>query len=107
MAALDKGAATFKGGIVTRRRRLGIASLVFLLILIALLRWIAVPQARPALGYVAKVVCSDVFVGGATAAQALGDLPQEPIARIVRTQIDNTLRTVRASIPLLASRRAL
>lgn len=64
------------------------------------------PLARPALGFVAKVVCSDVFVGGATAAQALSDLPDEPIARLVRTQVDEQDRRVTASVPLVASRSA-
>jgi CubicO group peptidase (beta-lactamase class C family) len=66
----------------------------------------AVPVARPALGFVAKVVCSSVFIGGATRAQALADLPDEPVARVVRTRVDPVERRVAASVPLVAKRQA-
>jgi CubicO group peptidase (beta-lactamase class C family) len=64
------------------------------------------PVALPALGFVAKTVCSDVFVGGFTAEQALADLPDEPVARLVRTSVDEERRVVHASVPLLARRSA-
>ncbi|HEX6308416.1 MAG TPA: serine hydrolase [Longimicrobiales bacterium] len=66
----------------------------------------AAPMARPALGFVAKVVCSNVFVGGAAPEQALSDLPDEPIARLVRTEVDEARRRVTASVPLVAERSA-
>lgn len=67
----------------------------------------AVPMARPGLGYVAKVVCSNVFVGGVEPGQALADLPDEPIAKLVRTHVDDGARSVTASIPLVARRQAV
>ncbi|MBR9989936.1 MAG: serine hydrolase [Gemmatimonadetes bacterium] len=66
----------------------------------------AQPAARPALGFIAKVVCSNIFVGNVTRDQALADLPDEPIARLVRTDIDTDARIVAASIPFVAKRRA-
>jgi CubicO group peptidase (beta-lactamase class C family) len=67
---------------------------------------LARPLATPALGFVAKVVCSDVFVGGFAPEQALGDLPDEPVAKLVRTRIDVERQRVRASVPLVAGREA-
>jgi hypothetical protein len=67
----------------------------------------AVPMARPALGFIAKVVCSNVFLGGVTLEQVLADLPDEPLARVVRTRIDPVAGTVTASVPLVAKRQAV
>lgn len=88
-----------------RRTLLLLAVAATLLVLAALVR-AARPLAAPALGFVAKTVCSDVFVGGFTPAQALSSLPDEPIAGIVRTRIDVAARRVRASVPLIARREA-
>ena len=66
----------------------------------------AVPMARPALGFIAKVVCSNVFLGGVTPEQALADLPDEPVARLVRTRVDADARAVTAAVPLVTARRA-
>src|SRR5690606_13044902 len=49
---------------------------------------------------------SNVFVGGVTPDQALADLPDEPVARLVRTRVDRDARTVTAAVPLVATRRA-
>jgi len=92
---------------MTRRRK---AIFVIFFITIAVLTMatrFAAPIARPALGFVAKGLCSDVFVGGVTPQQAKGDLPDEPIARLIRIRIDNDTRSVRASIPLVATRTAI
>jgi CubicO group peptidase (beta-lactamase class C family) len=67
----------------------------------------AVPVARPALGFVAKVVCSGVFLGGVTPDQALSDLPDEPIAQLIRARVDTARRSVSASLPLVAKRQAV
>lgn len=67
---------------------------------------VSAPLARPALGFVAKVVCSNVFLGGASPAQALADLPDEPIARLVRIDVDTAGRSVTASVPLVSRRVA-
>ena len=64
-------------------------------------------MARPALGFVAKVVCSDVFVGGVSPDRTLDDIPDEPIARLVRTRVDTVAGRVTASIPLVAKRTAV
>lgn len=89
-----------------RSFRLLLLALSFVTIAIVVGARAARPVAEPALGFVAKVVCSDVFVGGATPAQALSDLPDEPIARLVRTRVDLRTRSVQASVPLLARRTA-
>jgi CubicO group peptidase (beta-lactamase class C family) len=68
---------------------------------------LAGPVADPALGYVAKVVCSQVFLGNVTDARALADLPQEPVLRLVRTRIDRAAGAVEASVPLVSRRRAV
>jgi CubicO group peptidase (beta-lactamase class C family) len=86
-------------------RTVGVTALI-LIIVLAGVRAVAAPQAQPALGYVAKVVCSDVFAGGATPEQAIADLPDEPIARLVRTRVDHGKRRVHASLPLVARRTA-
>ena len=67
----------------------------------------AVPVARPALGFVAKVVCSGIFLGGASPDQAISDLPDEPIAQLIRTRVDTATRSVSASLPLVATRQAV
>jgi CubicO group peptidase (beta-lactamase class C family) len=89
-----------------RRRHLLVAGLVTLLIAAVLGRVVARPQALPGLGFVAKVVCSDVLVGGTPVARALADLPDEPLARLIRTNVDTAAGRVRASIPLIAARAA-
>jgi CubicO group peptidase (beta-lactamase class C family) len=90
-------------------RRKGLKATGAILILLALVlaaRALAAPLTEPALGYVAKVVCSEIFVGGATRAQAIADLPDDPLARLVRTRVDVPRERVHASIPLLARRTA-
>jgi CubicO group peptidase (beta-lactamase class C family) len=89
-----------------RRRTLLLVALAATLLVAAVLVRAVRPLAAPALGFVAKTVCSDVFVGGFTPAQALSSLPDEPIAGIVRTRIDMGARRVRASVPLIARREA-
>jgi CubicO group peptidase (beta-lactamase class C family) len=90
------------------RRRIIIAGAVLLsaIVALAVARGLAAPLAQPALGYAAKVVCSEVFVGGATPAQAAGDLPDDPLVRFVRIRVHARREHVSASIPLLARRTA-
>jgi CubicO group peptidase (beta-lactamase class C family) len=89
-----------------RRTILLLSVLAILIVAFAVARTLAQPLALPALGFVAKVVCSDVFVGGFAPEQALADLPDEPIAKLVRTRIDVAGRRVHASVPLVARREA-
>lgn len=65
------------------------------------------PMARPALGYVAKNVCSNVFISGVSERQALADLPDEPAARVVRTRVEREGSRVTASIPGIGARLAV
>jgi CubicO group peptidase (beta-lactamase class C family) len=83
---------------------LRLAALVLSLWLIA--RVVGAPFARPALGFVAKVTCSQVFVGGLAPAAAIAELPDEPLAKLVRTTVDTSGGRVRASIPGIAVRTA-
>lgn len=67
----------------------------------------AAPMAEPGLGFVAKTVCSNVFLGRVTPKQALGDLPDEPIAKLIRARVDIEGRRVVATVPLVAKRVAI
>jgi CubicO group peptidase (beta-lactamase class C family) len=90
-----------------RRKRLkATGAVILVLALLLAVRALAAPLAEPALGYVAKVVCSEIFIAGATRAQAVADLPDDPLARMVRTRVDVARERVDASIPLLARRSA-
>jgi CubicO group peptidase (beta-lactamase class C family) len=95
------------------RRRLGRRALVATALALAMVaalivaaRLFASPLARPGLGFAAKVVCSAVFVGGFTPAQALTDLPDEPLAMLIRTRVDTGGARVIATVPLIARREA-
>ena len=66
-----------------RPRRL-VVSVLLLVILIVAVRLVVVPLARPALGYVAKVTCSQVFVGGLTPEAAIAELPDLAVTRVIR-----------------------
>lgn len=78
----------------------------FLLALLLVARVFGGPIARPALGYVAKVTCSQIFVGGLPAEAAVAELPDLLIAKLIRTTVDVENSSVRASIPLVAAREA-
>jgi hypothetical protein len=65
------------------------------------------PIARPALGYVAKVTCSQVFVGGLTPEAAIAELPDLAVTKVIRTAVDLPATRVRASIPGMAARVAV
>lgn len=67
----------------------------------------AARMANPGLGFVAKTVCSNVFLGGYTPQQALGDVPDEPIAKLIRTRVDKHTKRVIATVPLVAKREAV
>jgi CubicO group peptidase (beta-lactamase class C family) len=90
-----------------RKRRILAGVLTALAVLLIGARLVAAPLAQPALGFVAKVVCSAVFVGGASQAQAMADLPDDPLARLVGSRVDDSRGSVTASIPLIARRDAL
>lgn len=81
--------------------------ILFLLGLFVVLRVAAGPVARPALGYVAKVTCSQVFLGGLTPGAALAELPDLAVTKVIRATVDTATRRVRAAIPGLASREAV
>jgi len=64
-------------------------------------------MAGPGLGFVAKTLCSNVFLGRYTVEQALADIPDEPITRLIRTRVDRENSRVTASVPLVAKREAV
>ena len=80
---------------------LGVLAVVFMA-----LRLAAVPIANPALGYVAKVTCSQVFVGGLSAEAAVAELPDMAVTRLIRTRVDVADGRVVARVPGLAAREA-
>lgn len=88
------------------RIRLLLRSAAFLLALLLAARVFGGPIARPALGYVAKVTCSQIFVGGLRPEAAVAELPDPLIAKLIRTTVDVENTSVRASIPLVAARVA-
>jgi hypothetical protein len=88
------------------RIRFLLRSAAFLLTLLLVARVVGGPIARPALGYVAKVTCSQIFVGGLSPDAAVAELPDLPIAKLIRTTVDVKNTSVRASIPLVAARVA-
>jgi CubicO group peptidase (beta-lactamase class C family) len=90
-----------------RPRHLILLTLVLLTagVLVAVRVW-AAPMARPGMGFAAKVVCSEVFVGGMTDQQARLPLPDVTLARLIRVRVDRDTRRVRASIPVVGSREA-
>jgi len=88
-----------------RRRPLALVVLLAALLLGA--RAAIAPVARPALGYVAKVTCSQVFVGGLSPEAAIAELPDLAVTSVIRTRVDPSAGRVRASIPLVASREAI
>lgn len=73
----------------------------------ALARLAAGPLARPALGYVAKATCSQVFVGGLSPEAAIAELPSLAVTRVIRTTVDTLAGRVRATIPGIAAREAV
>lgn len=89
------------------RLRRAVVPALLLVALLGVLRVIAAPVASPALGYIAKVTCSQVFVGGLSRRAAIAELPDLAVARLIRTTVDIPRGRVRASVPLLASRVAL
>jgi CubicO group peptidase (beta-lactamase class C family) len=88
-----------------RKRRAAV--LVLLAALLLGVRAAVTPIAGPALGYVAKVTCSQVFVGGLTPEAAMAELPDLAVTRVIRTHVDPSTGRVRASIPLVTSREAI
>jgi CubicO group peptidase (beta-lactamase class C family) len=74
--------------------------------LLLVLRVFGAPIANPALGYIAKVTCSQVFVGGLTPEAAIAELPKLSVTTVIRTRVDSDARRVRASVPLIAARVA-
>jgi CubicO group peptidase (beta-lactamase class C family) len=90
-------------------RRAFVAFAITMAVLAAMLlaaRLLAAPLASPGLGFAAKVVCSSVFVSGMTPARARADLPDEPLARLIRTRVDTANARVVATVPLVARREA-
>ena len=77
-----------------------------LVALLLVLRVFGAPVASPALGYIAKVTCSQVFLGGITPSAAIGELPKLGVTAVIRTTVDESAGRVRASVPLIASRVA-
>jgi CubicO group peptidase (beta-lactamase class C family) len=90
-----------------RRRSLVTVAVVAFLAAVLIAARAAAPFARPGLGYAAKIVCSSVFVGGMAPDRALADLPDEPVARLIRTRVDKHERRVHAAVPLVARREAV
>jgi CubicO group peptidase (beta-lactamase class C family) len=89
-----------------RPRPLAVSVLLLVILLVAV-RLVVVPLARPALGYVAKVTCSQVFVGGLSPEAAIAELPDLAVTRVIRTTVDVPAGRVRAAIPGLVSRVAV
>src|SRR5262245_24818157 len=57
-------------------------------------------------GFVAKQMCSEVFVGGRAVDAVVGDLRETPpqwLIRIVRVHVDRAAGTAQASVPGLAT----
>ena len=87
-------------------RRLVVPILVLVGLFLAV-RFAAAPIARPALGYLAKVTCSQVFVGGLSPEAAVAELPDLVVTRAIRTTVDVPSGRVRASIPGVITREAV
>ncbi len=81
------------------------AAALFVAVLVVL-RVVGRPVASPALGYIAKVTCSQVFVGGLSPEAAVAELPKLSVTKVIRTRVDADARRVRASVPLIAARVA-
>lgn len=79
---------------------------ILVIALVLVLRFVGGPIASPALGYVAKVTCSQVFVGGLSPEAAVAELPKLSVTKAIRTKVDTEQRQVRATVPLIAARVA-
>jgi CubicO group peptidase (beta-lactamase class C family) len=66
----------------------------------------ATPVADVALGFTAKGLCSSIFLGGIEKEQALDDLPDHPLLKVVRVRVDQADGTVSAGIPGVSRRTA-
>jgi hypothetical protein len=63
------------------------------------------PRATAASGYMARVACACLFVGGRTLDSCLTD--KEAGMELVRLSVDQAARRVTAGVPLLVSARAV
>lgn len=90
-----------------RRTLLFLLVPIVLAVLFVAARIAAAPLLGPALGFAAKVTCSGVLVGGATAGQVRASFPDERLRSVVRVRVDSAAGTAHASVPLLGRRRAL
>ncbi|MCC7001051.1 MAG: serine hydrolase [Gemmatimonadaceae bacterium] len=88
------------------RIRFLLRAAALLVAVLIVLRVVGRPIASPALGYIAKVTCSQVFLGGITPSAAIGELPKLGVTAVIRTTVDVSTGRVRASVPLIASRAA-
>ncbi len=93
-----------------RNHWLAIASIAGLFVVIAGSLWFlflgpAIAQARVATGYVAKTVCSCLFVDTETLAECKADAAVDRGPQISRVDVhaDNAKKTVRAAFSLLSS----
>lgn len=88
-------------------RRLVIWTGAVLVLLLLAVRLVGTPLLRPPLGYLAKVTCSQVFVGGLSPDAAVAELPDLAILRVVRMAVDVEAQSARAAIPGVATRTAV
>lgn len=83
---------------MSRRRLLAIATGVAVVTVVAGVGAYLAPIAPIATGYAAKISCSAHFVGGRPFADAVADLPDNPLVPFLRTVVDDGAGTVSASL---------
>lgn len=89
-----------------RRRHLFVLSLLLLAgVLLAL--GFAGRMLQPALGFAAKVGCSNALVGGASVEQVRAAFPDARLRDVIRLRIDSVDGWAEAGAPLLGRRRAV
>lgn len=91
---------------LSMRLRFLLRAAAALVALLLVLRVFGAPVASPALGYVAKVTCSQVFLGGISPDAAIAELPKLGVTKLIRTTVDESAGRVRAAVPLIAVREA-
>jgi CubicO group peptidase (beta-lactamase class C family) len=83
---------------VSRGRKVLLAVVVLLALLVGGVAWYLGPIAPIATGYAAKTVCSASFVSDRSVDDALGDLPPNPLVPLLRTTRDDSEGSVRTSL---------
>lgn len=81
-----------------RRRTIGLAVLVVLVLLVTIGGWLFRPTAATATGYAARVLCGGHFVSGRAVEDVAVDIPDNPLVPLLRYEVDEAAGTLEASL---------